>query len=202
MLQTSYDSAGIATLKCASTTLFTLTVTKSGQGTGTVTSSPAGISCPSTCTAAYPSGAQITLTRTVGANSVFKGWSGACPSTTAATCTVTLDGDTSVGAQFAATTLVHPAIDNDPDNNPFTGFQTTSITLNGGTVCSQTGVGFRSCNDVTVEVGAQVTFVSSTFDDRFVQWDGGPCSGSTSSTCTFTPTNTISILMQARFSDG
>ncbi len=41
---------------------FALTVTPSGTGTGTVTSSPAGINCGATCVASYNTGTVVTLT--------------------------------------------------------------------------------------------------------------------------------------------
>src|SRR5262249_154963 len=53
-----------------------LSVTKTGAGTGTVTSLPAGISCGSTCVAAFAEGAAVTLSATPGVNSVFAGWGG------------------------------------------------------------------------------------------------------------------------------
>ena len=39
-----------------------LTVTVGGNGSGTVTSAPSGITCPGDCTEAYPSGMAVTLT--------------------------------------------------------------------------------------------------------------------------------------------
>jgi hypothetical protein len=54
----------------------TLSVTKTGAGTGTVTSVAAGISCGTTCFAAFADGAVVTLSAAPGANSVFTGWSG------------------------------------------------------------------------------------------------------------------------------
>jgi len=55
---------------------FTLTVTESGTGIGTVTSSPAGISCVATCSASFAAGTTVTLTAAPAAGSVFSGWSG------------------------------------------------------------------------------------------------------------------------------
>jgi hypothetical protein len=55
-----------------------VTVSKAGDGAGTVTSAPAGISCGSVCADTYPAGASVTLTATAAAGSVFAGWSGAC----------------------------------------------------------------------------------------------------------------------------
>jgi hypothetical protein len=53
-----------------------LTVTKSGMGTGTVTSSPAGIDCGGDCSEGYPLGTNVTLTATPNADSTFAGWGG------------------------------------------------------------------------------------------------------------------------------
>jgi subtilase family serine protease len=54
----------------------TLTVTKAGAGTGTVTTVPAGISCGTICFAHFVDGAVVALSAAPGANSVFTGWSG------------------------------------------------------------------------------------------------------------------------------
>jgi hypothetical protein len=75
-----------------------LTVAKSGTGTGTVTSGPAGINCGSTCSATFASGTAVTLAATADAGSTFAGWSGACTGT--GICTVTMDAAKSVTATF------------------------------------------------------------------------------------------------------
>jgi hypothetical protein len=78
----------------------TLTVIASGaSGTGTVTSSPAGISCPSSCSHSFPSGTQVTLTATPTSGNSFVGWSGGGCSGTG-TCTVTMSADQTVHAMF------------------------------------------------------------------------------------------------------
>lgn len=77
-----------------------LTVARAGAGTGTVTSSPAGIDCGQTCSAIFTEGGSITLTATAAAGSTFTGWSGACAGT-AATCTLTLTGNETATATFA-----------------------------------------------------------------------------------------------------
>ena len=73
-----------------------LSVTKSGTGSGTVTSSPAGINCGSTCSGSFSG--SVTLTATPADGSTFAGWSGACAGT--GICTVTMDAAKSVSATF------------------------------------------------------------------------------------------------------
>jgi Tol biopolymer transport system component len=78
----------------------TVTVSKVGTGSGTVTSSPAGIDCGSTCSAQFADGASVTLTATPGSGSKFVGWSGGGCSGKGM-CPLTLSSDVSVTAQFA-----------------------------------------------------------------------------------------------------
>lgn len=87
---------------CATTAqTFGLAVVKMGPGSGTVTSSPAGITCGTSCSASYPSGAVVTLKATAARGSTFKGWSGGgC--TRRGSCTVTMTGPTTVTATFAS----------------------------------------------------------------------------------------------------
>jgi hypothetical protein len=82
--------------------VFTLSVTKSGSGNGTVLSSPAGINCGSTCSTPYATGTVITLTQTATAGSIFGGWTGACSGT--GSCSVTMDAAKSVSAAFYSNT--------------------------------------------------------------------------------------------------
>jgi hypothetical protein len=93
---------------CATVPLgtFTISVTDAGQGTGTVTSNPAGISCGSTCTGTFSLGKAITLTATPGATSTFSGWSGGGCSGTG-TCTITSNNAITVTATFAPTQKSH-----------------------------------------------------------------------------------------------
>lgn len=76
-----------------------LAVVKLGAGVGWVTSIPAGIDCGPACSAAFATGVVVTLTAVPDHNSVFGGWSGVC-SGTSPTCTVEVEGETSVSAAF------------------------------------------------------------------------------------------------------
>jgi hypothetical protein len=53
-----------------------LSVSKSGTGSGTVISFPAGINCGATCSTGYELGEFVTLTAIASTGSVFIGWSG------------------------------------------------------------------------------------------------------------------------------
>lgn len=75
----------------------TLTVTRSGSGT--VSSSPNGISCGSDCSEAFANGTVVTLTATPSAGSSLLAWTGACTGS-ASTCVVTMNATQAVQATF------------------------------------------------------------------------------------------------------
>lgn len=78
-----------------------LTVRLAGTGSGTVTSSPAGINCGTDCDEVYRQGTSVTLTATPAAGSTFTGWTGGgCTGT--GTCTVTMNSAVAVSASFSA----------------------------------------------------------------------------------------------------
>ena len=56
--------------------VFRLTVSTTGDGQGTVTSTPAGITCGNDCDATYAAGTVVNLTATPNGGSTFGGWSG------------------------------------------------------------------------------------------------------------------------------
>jgi hypothetical protein len=78
---------------------FDLTVTKSGTGKGTVTSSPPGINCGTDCTESLVSGTTVLLTAAQAQDSLFVSWTG-CDTVSANTCTVNMTGDRTVSAVF------------------------------------------------------------------------------------------------------
>jgi YVTN family beta-propeller protein len=80
---------------------FTLSVGQAGSGVGSVSSSPAGITCQPTCSAAFNQGTQVTLTASPSAGSTFTGWSGACSGT--GSCVVAMNSSQSVTATFTLT---------------------------------------------------------------------------------------------------
>ncbi|HEY7950889.1 MAG TPA: hypothetical protein VID51_08670 [Solirubrobacterales bacterium] len=89
---------------------FSLTVTKNGDGDGTVKSSPSGINCGSTCSstvASFYEGEVVELTATPAKGLIFEGWDGGGCSGTGA-CKVTMSGAKSVEAIFGPKPPIPP----------------------------------------------------------------------------------------------
>ncbi|MFT3838619.1 MAG: hypothetical protein QM723_16695 [Myxococcaceae bacterium] len=142
---------------------FNVTVTTSGDGTGTVTSSPTGINCPGTCTAAFAPNTTVTLTATATGTSTFTKWS-TCAGT--GTCDITVIGDTMEDAAFLA-------------NYPLTvtpgGTGTGSVTDNTGQIICGGLAAMCSGNYLS---GTMVTLTASADPNSdFAGWSGGGCSG-------------------------
>jgi uncharacterized repeat protein (TIGR02543 family) len=151
---------------------FALSVTKAGTGAGTVTSSPAGISCGSTCSANYTSGASVTLTPAAASGSTFAGWGGACSGTGA--CTVSMTAARSVTATFSssATTFALSVT----KVGAGTGTVTSSPSgINCGTTCS---ANYASATSVMLTA-------SAASGSTFAGW-GGACSGTGACTVSMT----------------
>jgi hypothetical protein len=87
----------------------TLTVTKAGTGSGTVTSAPSGINCGSTCAANVAEGSSVILTAASAPGSDFTGWSGAGCSGTG-TCTVSMSQAQAVTATFTRAADSEPPV--------------------------------------------------------------------------------------------
>jgi subtilisin family serine protease len=78
--------------------LYELAVSKSGTGTGRVTSNPPGVDCGATCSAQFVEDTFVTLTATADPGSNFLGWGGDCYG--ASTCSLSMYYDRSAIAYF------------------------------------------------------------------------------------------------------
>jgi len=133
---------------------FALTVSKSGAGGGTVTSSPAGISCGATCSTSFTTGTLVTLTAAPAAGSTLTGWGGGCAGT--GPCTVTMNAATSVTATFALQTLgdtMPPTVSITAPNASATVTGTSTVTA---TATDNIGVGGVQFQLDGVSLGAEV----------------------------------------------
>ena len=140
----------------------TLTVTR--VGSGTVTSVPDGIDCGVDCEEAYEVNTEVTLTAKAGDDSIFAGWAGvSCEggNNSGATCTVKMDADKTVTANFL-----------DPDT--FT--LTVKVTGRGVVISSPEGIRCGSgAADCTKDYnrGKDVTLAATAAPGlSFVGWSG------------------------------
>jgi hypothetical protein len=149
---------------------FPLTVSKAGTGSGTVTSSPAGINCGSTCSANYDSGTVVTLTAGAAAGSTFGGWSGGGCSGTGVVCSVPVNAATTVTATFTRLRFT----------------LTVSKTGLGLGQVSSSPAGIDGCAgtcSATFDAGTTVTLTANPgLLSAFNGWSGGGCSGTGSCT--------------------
>jgi collagen triple helix repeat protein len=104
VLKVAYGDNGVVTMTCVPTTLENLGVlVKGGNGSDTVTSDPAGISCTQAggdaCSAQFPIHSTVTLTANPSGSDDFTGWGGACGGKGA--CTVKMSQAQFVSATFA-----------------------------------------------------------------------------------------------------
>ena len=148
----------------------TVTVTKAGDGSGLVTTTPAGIDCGATCSAEFPEFSRIALEAQADAGSTFAGWSGDLD------C---LDGqlfgdvDKSCIATFDM---------NEPPPSTFN-LRVQVIGTGGGTVTSNP-FGLFCTDDCTLAFtanGSVSLFARADGSSAFVSW-GGDCSGTGFST--------------------
>jgi uncharacterized repeat protein (TIGR01451 family) len=86
----------------------TLAVRKTGTGTGRVTSSPTGISCPGACSFSFLFGTSVKLTAKPSIRAIFSGWSGACRGT--APCVLSMTANRAATATFKAKCVVPKVI--------------------------------------------------------------------------------------------
>jgi hypothetical protein len=148
----------------------TLVVTKTGTGSGLVTTIPAGIACGATCAGSFDSGTTVTLTAAAAANSGFAGWGGAC-SGTGSTCAVSMTAAKSVTATFV-------------ERYPLTVTVAKVGSKASGTVTSSpAGISCGSDCSETYNAGTSVKLTAKAGGgSRFSGWSGA-CSG-TATTCT------------------
>jgi Divergent InlB B-repeat domain len=154
----------------------TLTVSKSGAGSGTVTSSPAGISCGTSCSASYVSGTQVTLTASPAAGSTFTGWTGGgCTGT--GTCVVTMNAATTVAANFTVPTFA---------------LTVTRAGAGSGTVTSTpAGIACGATCSASFNINTVVTLTAAPASgSTFVGW-GGSCVGAGNCTVTMTAARAV-----------
>ncbi|MCB9746769.1 MAG: hypothetical protein H6740_29620 [Alphaproteobacteria bacterium] len=146
---------------------WTLTITKTGDGAGRVSSQPAGIDCGPTCEASFVHATEVTLSATPDSGSEFAGWSGACSGMGA--CVVAMTRAHDVSAQFSRER------------------RTLAVSLGGPglgvVVSSPSGIDCGVSCSADFVLGAQVALTAEPQRNyRFAGWSGA-CQG-TAASCT------------------
>ncbi len=141
---------------------FTLSVSKTGSGAGTVRSTPEGIECGPVCSSSFAADRAVLLTPAPAPGSEFAGFGGACSGMGA--CTVTMRANTSVTARF--------------DPLPQYLLSVTKGGTGTGTVTSEPpGINCGSSCSASYTSGQSVTLTASaSVPSVFSGW-GGACSG-------------------------
>lgn len=157
-----------------------VTVTKSGAGSGTVNGASGKINCGGSCTTPLALGTAVTLTARASSNSVFTGWTGDCVGSQS-TCTFNISGENNVNAIF----------DLAPAGGGGAASFKISISKNGkGTVTTDpAAASFASGTVVTLTATPDA-------GQPWIGW-GGACAG-TAPTCTLTMDANKSVIANFR----
>ncbi len=153
---------------------FNLGVSKAGLGSGTVSSSPAGINCGANCGNNFDAGTIVTLTATANSNSVFAGWSGDATGTGVAV--ITVDAVKAVTATF--------------DLIPF---MLTVNNAGGGTVTSSSG-GINCPGNCSANYAPSTTVTLTATPSAgatFVGWSGADSTSGNTATVTMTSARSV-----------
>jgi Fe-S cluster biogenesis protein NfuA len=170
------------------TPLHPLTVNGGGPGSGSVTSSPGGITCTiagrsvsGTCSAPYDSGAVVTLTAAPADGHTFSRWAGACTGT--GSCQVTMSQARSVTAAFALPTYPLTVTGGGPGSGSVT-------STPGGIACTIAGRSVSGTCNAPYAKGTVVTLTAAPADGHtFTGWSGA-CTGTGSCQVTMSQART------------
>jgi Fe-S cluster biogenesis protein NfuA len=152
-----------------------VTVTKTGAGSGTVASSPPGITCGSDCSESYAGGTSVALSATAASGTIFTGWSGACTGT--GTCTLVVDAAKNLTATFSVSSYA------------------LTVTKSGtgtGTVASNPG-GIDCGAICSASLGTGTTITLEALPDAgstFTGWSGA-CAGANACTVTMSQARAV-----------
>jgi hypothetical protein len=140
----------------------TVSATLAGTGSGSVASTPSGMTCSGdSCSGSYPTATWITLQATPADGSLFTGWSGTCSGT--GSCTVQANSNASVTATFTA---IQPTL-----TVALSGTGTGSITS------SPSGINCPGTCAAQFDQNSTVTLAAAPSSSSYFTGWGGACSG-------------------------
>ncbi|MGD8934384.1 MAG: hypothetical protein PVF35_06375, partial [Gammaproteobacteria bacterium] len=159
-------------------TVFALAVSVEGPGTGSVSSSPAGINCGPDCSENFLQNTIVSLTASSASGSTFDGWHGACIGRDK--CTVTMDAARSVTASFveysvdcSADAAYEPGPGLAPAIMAAVAPATTSVIILHGKTASPLDPNLASLYTELTDAGHDV--IAPYLPWRDTNWDGSMC---------------------------
>ncbi len=158
---------------------YPVTVTKMGNGTGRVVSTPSGIDCGGTCTSSFGPGTALTLTAMPDAANAFTGWGGACAAAGVnATCMITVDAAADVSAQFDVGQIS----------------VTVAVTGPGAVTSNPAGISCAPTCNASFAGGAQITLTAAPQGTAvFGGWGGACAAAGVNPTCMLTLSGNVTV---------
>lgn len=161
---------------------YTLGVSKTGTGAGTISSSPSGINCGTNCTNSFAAGQTVTLTATPQSGSYFQGWSGACSG--GGTCTLSMTTNMNAAANFSTIPSGQSVL-------------TVSQTGPGSINSNPPGINCSGTCASTFPTGSTVTLTATPATGYYFSGWGGACAGSGSCTLTLNGNPSVTAIFTA-----
>jgi len=145
----------------------TLNLTVSSQGSGTITSTPAGINCGTTCTASFTNGASVTLQAVAASGYTFSGWSGHADCVDGS---VTMNTNKTCTATFTPITVQTPKV-----TVNILATATAAGTGKGVVTSSPAGINCKTNCSANFASGTSVTLIATPNPGSvFSGWSGDP----------------------------
>jgi len=178
----SMDSDKIVTATYTPSLTYQLNISINGVSgiSNVITSNPATINCPDTCSVYLKQNSSISLTANTLSGFVFTGWGGVC-SDANAICEVVMTGDITLTANYSSV-VNNYTLSVSSDNGVITD-SNTPFGINCGSDCSET----IAENSVVTLTATPNTGYS------FDNWSGDACNGSSDTNCQFNITANANI---------
>lgn len=167
---------------------YSIAIMLPNDGSGRITSSPAGIDCGAICLGTFARGTSVKLTATVDPGSTWGGWGGEAVSCGLnLTCTISLNAAKSITAAFSKVPIYQLTVA--PTGNGVGGISSAPSAITCGESCT---AAFPANTAVTLTIDHDPTSV-------FTGWFGDASSCGVAPTCTFSMTANKQV--GARFSE-
>lgn len=177
------DDVNVTARFKATSTSETRALTVKPTGSGTVSSSPAGISCGTQCANSFPKDTQVVLEAVAADGSRFTGWGAPCTGT--GPCTITLHDNRTITANFETTSTPDPTLTVNPRGEGSGTVQSRSRGIFCGTQCSAT---FKKGTVALVETPDNGSV--------FAGWTGAGCSSARVCVVTLTQDTEVTATFQ------